>query len=135
VSESLFHTNRPEKIKLLGRVLSSLRMEAGGTIALISMFRRDLADLRLAEIDTEDITTLARSIAGVSVVLFFKEIEPDVFRVSIRSMGTPRRPGGGALRGGGHATPRASRSRPSRSARGRGPGDRLPSLFAAAATP
>ena len=37
--------------------------------------------------DTEDITTLARSIKGVNVVLFFKEMEPGSFRVSIRSRG------------------------------------------------
>jgi phosphoesterase RecJ-like protein len=38
-------------------------------------------------VDTEDITTQARSIRGVEVVLFFKEMEPGVFRVSIRSKG------------------------------------------------
>jgi phosphoesterase RecJ-like protein len=39
-------------------------------------------------VDTEDITTLARSIKGVEVVLFFKEMEAkNTFRVSIRSKG------------------------------------------------
>jgi phosphoesterase RecJ-like protein len=38
-------------------------------------------------VDTEDITTLARSIKGVQMVLFFKEIEKDTFRVSLRSKG------------------------------------------------
>ncbi len=51
------------------------------------MFRKDLNELNLREVDTEDITTLARSIMGVQVVLFFKEMDPDVFRVSIRSKG------------------------------------------------
>ncbi len=87
VSESLFHNNTPEKILLLGRVLSSLTLHASGTIAVISMLRSTLEALGLSEVDTEDITTLARSIKGVDVVLFFKEMEPETFRVSIRSRG------------------------------------------------
>lgn len=87
VSERLYANNPPEKIILLGQVLATLRMSAGGTIAAITMFRKNLADLNLKEIDTEDITTLARSIKGVEMVLFFKEMDRDVFRVSLRSKG------------------------------------------------
>ena len=85
VSEMLFHNNPWQKIKLLGQVLSTLRMNPEENIAVITMFKRDLDDLNLREIDTEDITTLARSIKGAQMVLFFKEMEPDTFRVSIRS--------------------------------------------------
>ncbi len=87
VSEMLFNNNSPEKIKLLGQVLSTLTMNEKGTIALITMFKKNLEDLNLKEIDTEDITTLARSIKGVEIVLFFKEMEKDTFRVSLRSKG------------------------------------------------
>jgi phosphoesterase RecJ-like protein len=87
VSERLYANNPPEKIILLGQVLATLRMNAGGNIAAITMFRKNLADLNLKEIDTEDITTLARSIKGVEMVLFFKEMDRNVFRVSLRSKG------------------------------------------------
>jgi len=87
VSELLFNNNSPEKIKLLGQVLSSLKMNNHGNIAMITMFKRDLTSLSLKEIDTEDITTLARSIKGVDIVLFFKEVDKDTFRISLRSKG------------------------------------------------
>ncbi|HOI44814.1 MAG TPA: bifunctional oligoribonuclease/PAP phosphatase NrnA [Candidatus Aminicenantes bacterium] len=87
VSEMLYHNNPPEKILLLGRVLSTLRMNSRGNLALISMFKQDLESLNLKEIDTEDITTHARSIKGVEMVLFFKEMRKDTFRVSLRSKG------------------------------------------------
>jgi len=103
-SEDLFHNNPPEKIKLLGRVLSTLELSRDGTIAMIHMFKRDLRSLNLSEIDTEDITTLTRSIKGVNVVLFFKEMDPDVFRVSIRSKGTAHAAAiAEHFGGGGHA--------------------------------
>jgi phosphoesterase RecJ-like protein len=88
VSDRLFNNNLPEKIKLLGQVLSTLRMNKKGNIATITMFKDDLHSLNLREIDTEDITTIARSIKGVELVLFFKEMEKDTFRISIRSKDT-----------------------------------------------
>lgn len=86
-TEFLFNTNSPEKIKLLGQVLSTLRINRRGNIATIAMFKKNLEALGLKEIDTEDITTLARSIKGIEIVLFFKEMDRDTFRVSIRSKG------------------------------------------------
>jgi phosphoesterase RecJ-like protein len=88
VAEKLYYNNRPEKILLLGRVLSTLTMNAKGTIAVISMFKRDMESLNLKEVDTEDMTTLARSINGVEMVMFFKEMGPETFRVSLRSKGS-----------------------------------------------
>jgi phosphoesterase RecJ-like protein len=87
VSELLFNNNSPEKIKLLGQVLSTLTMNEKGNIAVISMFKKNLEDLNLKEIDTEDIMTLARSIQGVEIVLFFKEMNKNTYRVSLRSKG------------------------------------------------
>jgi phosphoesterase RecJ-like protein len=87
VSERLYNNNPPEKIKLLGKVLTTLQLNARGNVAVISMFKDDLKALNLKEIDTEDITTLARSIKDVEIVLFFKEMDKDTFRVSLRSKG------------------------------------------------
>jgi phosphoesterase RecJ-like protein len=86
-TEFLYNTNSPEKIKLLGQVLSTLKINKRGNIATIAMFKKNLHALNLREIDTEDITTLARSIKGVEMVLFFKEMDENTFRVSIRSKG------------------------------------------------
>ena len=87
VSEMLFNNNPPEKIKLLGQVLSTLQMNKKGNIAVITMFKEFLDSLNLKEIDTEDITTLARSIKGVEMVLFFKQVKDKSFRISLRSKG------------------------------------------------
>jgi len=89
VSELLFNNNPPEKIHLLGRVLSRLKMFDGGKIAVVTMFLADLKDLNLQkEIDSEYITTLVRSIKNSEIALFFKEMKKDTFRVSTRSRGS-----------------------------------------------
>ena len=101
--EFLFNTNSPQKIKLLGQVLSTLWINPRGNIATITMFKRHLRALHLKEIDTEDITTLARSIKGVEIVLFFKEMAKNTFRVSIRSKGKANAAAiAESFNGGGH---------------------------------
>jgi len=87
ISEYLYNNNLPEKVKLLGQVLSTLEMNKKGNIAVITMFKEYLRSYHFTEIDTEDITTLARSVKGVDLVLFFKEMDKDTFRISIRSKG------------------------------------------------
>lgn len=104
VSESLYHNNTPEKILLLGRVLSTLVIAGGGDIAVITMRQSVLRELGLSEVDSEDITTQARSIRSVNVVLFFKEVSEETFRVSIRSRGTAHAAAiAERFQGGGHA--------------------------------
>jgi phosphoesterase RecJ-like protein len=87
ISEKLLNNNTPSKIKLLGRVLSTLSLNATGNIATLVMFKKDLEEFGLKEVDLEDITTMARSIKGVEMVIFFKEMVPGVFRISLRSKG------------------------------------------------
>lgn len=87
ISEKLLNNNTPAKIKLLGRVLSTLNLNSTGNIATLVMFKKDLAEFGLKEVDVEDITTIARSIKGVEMVIFFKEVSPGEFRVSLRSKG------------------------------------------------
>ena len=62
-------------------------MNKQGNIVIITMFKDVLEALNLRAVDTEDITTCARSIKGAQMVLFFKEIKKNTFRVSIRSKG------------------------------------------------
>jgi phosphoesterase RecJ-like protein len=103
VSDLLFNSNSMEKVRMLTRVLATLETDLGGRLAMIH-FRRDFLDrARLQDIETEDIVAIARSIDGVQVVLFFKELATDYFRVSIRSRGDiSARQVALAFQGGGH---------------------------------
>jgi len=87
VAEKLLNNNSPSKIKLLGRILSTLRLNEAGNIAIITMLIKDREEFGFKEVDIEDATTLVRSIKGVEMVIFFKEISPGEFRVSLRSKG------------------------------------------------
>lgn len=87
VSDLLFYSNHYEKVKMLQKVLSTLELLMDNHVALIFFKREFLDQLTLKDIETEDVISIARSIQGVEVTLFFKEIETDFFRISIRSRG------------------------------------------------
>ena len=85
VSNMLFNSNPHEKIQMLTRVLSTLEMALDERVAMIDFQRSFLKHLSLKDIETEDIIAIARSIKSVQVLLFFKEIADNYYRISIRS--------------------------------------------------
>jgi len=84
----LVHQRRSEgAVRLMGEALRSLRLESGGRLASIEVdpgaFERSNAHPE----DTDEIVNLPRSIAGVEIVAFLKELQEGSVRVSLRSKG------------------------------------------------
>ena len=103
VSNLLFNSNPHEKIRMLTRVLSTLELAADERVAMIDFQRSFLDRLSLKDIETEDVIAIARSIDSVQVLLFFKEIADNYFRISIRSRDNfSARQIAQAFNGGGH---------------------------------
>ena len=85
VSNLLFYSNLYEKVQMIQKVLSTLELDLNKRVAMIDFKREFLSTLSLKDIETEDVISIARSIKGVEVTLFFKEIGDDHYRISIRS--------------------------------------------------
>jgi len=103
VSNLLFNSNPHEKIQMLTRVLSTLELELDDRVAMIDFQRSFLDRFSLKDIETEDIIAIARSIDSVQVLLFFKQIDENYFRVSIRSRDNfSARQVAQVFQGGGH---------------------------------
>ena len=103
VSNLLFYSNHFEKVRIIQRVLSTLQLYLNNREAIIDFNREFLNTLSLKDIETEDVISIARSIRGVDVTLFFKEIGDDHYRVSIRSRGDiGSQEVAKVFRGGGH---------------------------------
>ena len=103
VSELLFNSNPLEKVRMIQKVLSTLDLRYNDRIAMIDFKREFMNELSLKDIETEDVIALARSIRGVDVTLFFKEIDNNRLRVSIRSRGEINsQQVANAFSGGGH---------------------------------
>ncbi len=103
VSDLIFNSNPAEKIILIKKILSTLKYQNNGEMAYI-FFKRDfIKSGNIDDYDTEDIVSIVRSILGVRVVLFLKEIGDELFRVSVRAKGDFSASDiAGHFNGGGH---------------------------------
>jgi phosphoesterase RecJ-like protein len=87
VAEQVYETQSADRLRLLGRVLSSLEIAAGGKVAAITTMKKDLADHSAAKDSLEGFINYPRSILGAEVAVAFREEGEGEFRVSFRSKG------------------------------------------------
>jgi bifunctional oligoribonuclease and PAP phosphatase NrnA len=79
VTENVFYNMSLEVVRALTNALASLEMHYGGRLALIGLDHDRHVE------DTEGFVEYAASIKGVSMAAFYSEMEPNVFKVSLRS--------------------------------------------------
>ncbi len=87
VSEKLYESQPRQRLELLAQALSTLTISPCGTYASITvtldMYARTGGTPEL----TDGFVNYPRSIQGVEVSVFFREIEPDRYKVGFRSKG------------------------------------------------
>jgi phosphoesterase RecJ-like protein len=87
VAEKVYESRSPDRLRLLGRVLASLEIGAGGKVASITTMKKDLADFSAGKDALEGYINYPRSVIGVEVAVSFREEGEREFRVSFRSKG------------------------------------------------
>ena len=87
VAEKLYESQPKERLELLALALANLTVSPRGDVASITvtldMYEKTGANSEL----TDGFVNYPRSIRGVEVAVFFREIEPDLFKVGFRSKG------------------------------------------------
>jgi bifunctional oligoribonuclease and PAP phosphatase NrnA len=83
----LYQTYRPEWPRGIGIALRSLRYEAGGRLAVASVRQEELERAGGELSDTDEVLDILRAVAGVEVVLLFRELQPGRVKLSARSKG------------------------------------------------
>lgn len=87
VAERVYETQTADRLGLLGRVLGSLELAAGGRVAAITTRREDFRDFSATKDHLEGFINYPRSIAGVEVAVGFREETAGEIRVSLRAKG------------------------------------------------
>jgi len=98
------HDDRTEgSVRLLGEALTTLRFACDGRLASLAVDEAAFARAGADSTDTEEIINVPRAIAGVEAVVFCKQWEPGVVKVSLRSRGdVDVRSVAASFGGGGH---------------------------------
>ncbi|MEO7795912.1 MAG: bifunctional oligoribonuclease/PAP phosphatase NrnA [Thermoanaerobaculia bacterium] len=102
VSQWLNESQPEGAVRLLGEMLATLELHAGGRIATVHLTCAMFARAGAAAGDSEGLVDCPRSIAGVEAVVLLRETGPGHWKVSMRSRGAvdvqsvaQRRGGGG----------------------------------------
>lgn len=87
ISQMIYEHYSLNRLRLLSEVLTTLKTYFEGRVGLIRVSRDMLMSTHTSLADTEDFVNYPRSIAGVQLAAFIKEIENDAVSVSLRSRG------------------------------------------------
>ncbi|MCX5854248.1 MAG: bifunctional oligoribonuclease/PAP phosphatase NrnA [Deltaproteobacteria bacterium] len=87
ISENIYESNPPSKIRLLTRVLDTLTFDWSKKVGYMVVSRKTLEETGALMEHTEGFVDVPRSIQGIEVSILFNEVSDQYFKLSLRSKG------------------------------------------------
>ena len=87
VARNVYDSNNMGRLKLFGAVLSAMRLDATGRIAIVYLDHHMARSAGGTYEDTEGLINLPLTVKEIRAVVFFKQSEGEEYRVSMRSKG------------------------------------------------
>jgi phosphoesterase RecJ-like protein len=87
VARNVYDSNNMGRLKLFGAVLSAMQLDTAGRIAIVYLDHEMARAAGGTYEDTEGLINLPLTVKEIQAVVFFKQIEGDEYRVSMRSKG------------------------------------------------
>jgi phosphoesterase RecJ-like protein len=87
ISENVYETNAPARIRLLTAVLPTLTIDEGGRVGSLTVTQQALAAAEALPEYTEGFVDLPRTIRGVEISVLYAELPDGSFKLSLRSKG------------------------------------------------
>ena len=88
VARAVFDSNTLGRLRLFGAVLSAIELELDGRLALMRVDEGMTAKAGGTYEDTEGLINLPLTVKEIRASVFFKELGPTLYRVSLRSKGS-----------------------------------------------
>ena len=87
VARNVYDSNNMGRLKLFGSVLSAMRIDGSGRIAIVYLDHEMARQAGGTYDDTEGLVNLPLTVREIQAVVFFKQAEGNEYRVSMRSKG------------------------------------------------
>jgi len=87
ISEHIYESNPPCKIRLLARALDTLAFDWEKNVGYMTILRKDLEDAGALSEHTDGFVDIPRSVQGIDVSILFSEVTEQYFKLSLRSKG------------------------------------------------
>jgi phosphoesterase RecJ-like protein len=86
-ARNVYDSNNMGRLKLFGAVLSAMQLDFTGRIAIVYLDHEMAREAGGTYEDTEGLINLPLTVKEIEAVVFFKQVEGDEYRVSMRSKG------------------------------------------------
>ncbi len=87
VARDVYDSNNMGRLKLFGAVLSAMQIDSNGRVAIVYLDHEMARAAGGTYEDTEGLINLPLTVKEIQAVVFFKQVEGDEYRVSMRSKG------------------------------------------------
>jgi bifunctional oligoribonuclease and PAP phosphatase NrnA len=87
VARNVYDSNNMGRLKLFGSVLRAMQLDASGRIAIVYVDHEMAREAGGTYEDTEGLVNLPLTVKEIQAVVFFKQLEGEQYRVSLRSKG------------------------------------------------
>lgn len=87
ISENIYESDPPEKLKLLAKVMESLSIDLKRKVCSLVVTKDDLQETGASMEHTDGFVDLPRSIRGVEIAMLYSQIDEKLFKLSLRSKG------------------------------------------------
>jgi bifunctional oligoribonuclease and PAP phosphatase NrnA len=87
VARDVYDSNNMGRLKLFGAVLSAMQIDGTGRIAIVYLDHEMAREAGGTYEDTEGLINLPLTVKEIQAVVFFKQLEGERYRVSMRSKG------------------------------------------------
>ncbi len=85
VNKKLFETKSKGRILLEQRALSRMEYGFDGCMAMITVFKKDMEEAAVTEMEMEGLSEMVRQIEGVEIGILIREQSQEEYRVSVRT--------------------------------------------------
>ena len=85
IYQNIYDENTPQRLRLLGSVLSTLKTAHSGKVIYMTITRQMFADTGTSEMDTDAFVPYALSVQGAQIGLLFTELDKGAIKISFRS--------------------------------------------------
>ena len=103
IARAVYDSSTMGRLRLMGAVLHQLEFEAGGRAAFANLSLSLLEETGATPDDSDGLINIPLSVKEIQAVVFFKEIAPGSYRISLRSKGdVDVNSVAGKFGGGGH---------------------------------
>ncbi len=87
VASGLYESQDEKRLRLLGRALATLTVSRCGNYASVSVTSEMMEQTQAGPEDTDGFVNYPRSVRGVEVAIFFRQVGEQAFKVGFRSKG------------------------------------------------